>query len=121
MAKDTSAAAMTGLQDEDEENIAANFEGGSEMDISSTALHAMEFDGGHKGHEERDGAQQAQGTPTKKTRKSLGLHTGLCSLGSVDLRRNNPGISIYNLSECSLITRHPNLRPTIMRMLGPVF
>lgn len=118
MANDTSAAAMA---DEDEENNAANFEGGSEMGVSSTALHAMEFDGGHKGHEERDGAQQAQDTPAKKARKSLGLHMCLCSLGSVDLHRNDPGIPIYNLSECSLITRHPNLRPTIMRMLDPVF
>lgn len=84
MANDTSAAAMAGLQDEDDDNDAANFEGGSEMDVSSAALHAMEFVGGHNGYDEGAGVQQAQDTPTKKGK---GAQQG--PRGKIDPRNNN--------------------------------
>ncbi|KAG6355404.1 hypothetical protein INS49_003366 [Diaporthe citri] len=70
MANDTPTASSAGLEDEVEDNDAADSEGGDEMDVSSAALHAMEFASGHKGYEGRydEGydAHQAQGSATEK-------------------------------------------------------
>ncbi|KAI7773162.1 hypothetical protein LA080_011729 [Diaporthe eres] len=84
MANDTSAAAMAGLEEENEDVEADNFEDDNQVNDSSTACHAMDFAGGHKGHEERDGAQQSQDTPTKKGK---GAQQG--PRGKIDPRNNS--------------------------------
>lgn len=87
MANDTAGAASAGLEEEDEDVEAVDFEGDGHFDDSSTALHhAMEFAGGRKGYKKADGAlaQQAQGTPTKKGK---GVQKG--PRGKIDPRHND--------------------------------
>lgn len=107
-ANDTSAAAMAGFQDEDEHNDAADFEGGSEMDVSSAALHAMEFAGGHKGYHGGAGAPQAQDTPTKKGKGAQQGPRGKIdprdnNLYSAVMDKNNPTAWPPKLYKCKLV------------------
>lgn len=68
---DTPAAAFSGLEEENENIHAVDFQGSNEMGESSTTSQAMEVeamqvDGQDDEHEEADDEQQAQGAAMKK-------------------------------------------------------